>query len=108
MRPLKPMGNPVKALLIGLIRFYQRHISSHTLPSCRFMPTCSAYAIEAIQRFGALRGGALAAWRLLRCNPLGKPGYDPVPAVFPWFHRNRNRRRSSSDKPPRPGSDGRP
>lgn len=69
----------MKTLFIKLIRFYQRHISAHTPPSCRFSPTCSAYAIEAIERFGAIKGGALAVWRILRCNPFGGHGYDPVP-----------------------------
>ena len=65
--------------VIGLIRFYQRHISSRTPPTCRFSPTCSAYAIEAIQKHGALFGTALAVWRVLRCNPFCHGGYDPVP-----------------------------
>ncbi len=69
----------MKRLLIGLIRLYQRGISAHTRPSCRFTPTCSAYAVTAIERFGALRGSALAVWRILRCNPLCRGGYDPVP-----------------------------
>ena len=64
---------------IGLIRFYQRHISSHTAPACRFSPTCSHYAIEAFQRHGAFFGLLLTLWRLLRCNPLFRGGYDPVP-----------------------------
>lgn len=69
----------MKRLVIALIRFYQRNISSGTPPSCRFIPTCSSYAVEAIERFGIFHGGALALWRILRCNPLGRPGYDPVP-----------------------------
>ena len=70
----------MKKLFLSLIRFYQRHISSHTPPSCRFYPTCSNYAYEAIQKYGALKGGALAVWRLLRCNPFNKRDpYDPVP-----------------------------
>ena len=70
----------MKKILIALIRFYQRAISPHkAAPSCRFTPTCSAYAIEAIERFGVIRGAGLAVWRILRCNPLGKAGYDPVP-----------------------------
>ncbi|MCI9415531.1 MAG: membrane protein insertion efficiency factor YidD [Clostridiales bacterium] len=73
----------MKKLLIGLIHFYQRHISSATAPSCRFTPTCSAYAIQAIERFGALKGTGLAVWRILRCNPLCRPGYDPVPEKKP-------------------------
>ena len=70
----------MKKLFLSLIRFYQRHISSHTPPSCRFYPTCSNYAYEAIQKYVALKGGALAVWRLLRCNPFNKSDpYDPVP-----------------------------
>ncbi|MDD2362092.1 MAG: membrane protein insertion efficiency factor YidD [Oscillospiraceae bacterium] len=69
----------MKKVIISIIRFYQRNISSKTPPSCRFLPTCSSYAIEAIERFGVFRGGWLALRRILRCNPLGKYGYDPVP-----------------------------
>lgn len=69
----------MKRLLIWLIRFYQKHISAHTPPSCRFTPTCSQYGIEAIERFGAVKGTGLTIWRILRCNPLCKGGYDPVP-----------------------------
>ena len=70
----------MKKILLGLIRFYQRHISSRTPACCRFRPTCSAYAIEAINKYGAFKGGWLAFKRLLRCNPFykGDP-YDPVP-----------------------------
>ncbi len=71
----------MKRLLIGMIRFYQRHISAHTPPSCRFQPTCSQYALTALQRFGVWKGGGMALWRLLRCNPFSKGGYDPVPEV---------------------------
>ena len=66
-------------LLIGLIKFYQKNISPHKISCCRFTPTCSAYAIEAIQKRGAIVGTALSIWRILRCNPLCKGGYDPVP-----------------------------
>lgn len=69
----------MKRLLIALIRFYQRHISANTPPACRFTPTCSAYAIEALERFGVIKGTGLAIWRILRCNPWGGHGYDPVP-----------------------------
>lgn len=62
----------MKRILIALIRFYQRAISSRTQPACRFTPTCSAYALEAIERFGALKGTGLALWRILRCNPWGR------------------------------------
>lgn len=66
-------------LLILPIRFYQKFISPLTPPSCRFTPTCSQYAIEAIRKHGPFKGLALAIWRLLRCNPWGGSGYDPVP-----------------------------
>jgi uncharacterized protein len=65
--------------LLMLIAFYRRAISPFTPPSCRFMPTCSAYAEEAVRRYGAARGGWLALRRLVRCHPFGSSGYDPVP-----------------------------
>lgn len=65
--------------MIAAIRFYQKGISPLTPPSCRFQPTCSAYALEAVQRHGAARGGWLALRRLLRCHPFCEGGYDPVP-----------------------------
>lgn len=73
----------MKKVLIALIRLYQRTISGKSPPVCRFTPTCSAYAIEAIERFGVIKGGGLAIWRILRCNPFGKYGYDPVPEKKP-------------------------
>ena len=70
----------MKKLLIKLIRFYQKHLSKLKLtPCCRFHPTCSAYAIEAIEIHGAFKGTFLAIWRILRCNPFCKGGVDPVP-----------------------------
>lgn len=66
-------------LLILPIRFYQLCISPLLPPVCRFTPTCSAYAIEALRRHGALRGSRLAIRRILRCHPWGGSGYDPVP-----------------------------
>jgi len=70
----------MKTVLLALIRFYQRCISPFTPPSCRFTPTCSAYAKEAITKYGALKGGWLALRRLLRCHPFYKGDhYDPVP-----------------------------
>jgi putative membrane protein insertion efficiency factor len=66
-------------LLILPIRFYQKCISPLTPPTCRFTPTCSNYAIEAIRKHGPFKGLALAVWRILRCNPWGGSGYDPVP-----------------------------
>ena len=66
-------------LLILPIRFYQKYISPLKPPTCRFTPTCSQYAIEAIRKHGPFKGLALAVWRILRCNPWGGSGYDPVP-----------------------------
>lgn len=66
-------------LLILPIRFYQRFISPLTPPSCRFTPTCSQYAVEALRKHGPLKGLWLAVKRLLRCHPWGGSGYDPVP-----------------------------
>lgn len=70
----------MKRLLLALIRFYRRQISPRKGgPCCRYFPTCSQYAVTAIERYGALKGGRMAAWRILRCNPFSKGGYDPVP-----------------------------
>ena len=69
----------MKQLLLALIRMYQKHVSPAFPPRCRFIPTCSQYAAEAISKYGALRGGLLALWRLLRCNPFNKGDiYDPA------------------------------
>ncbi len=68
-----------KRFLIALVRFYQKGISPFTMPSCRYMPTCSSYAVEALEVHGALRGSWLAVRRILRCHPWGGHGYDPVP-----------------------------
>ena len=70
----------MKRILLGCIRFYQKYLSSlKGYSSCIYYPTCSQYAVEAIEKYGALKGGALAAWSILRCNPFAKGGYDPVP-----------------------------
>lgn len=69
----------MKKLFLFLIRFYRRNISPLKQPCCRFIPTCSEYALEAIEKYGALKGSWLALRRLLRCHPLCKGGYDPVP-----------------------------
>lgn len=72
----------MKRVLIAIVRFYRGAISPHFRPCCRYTPTCSQYAIEAIQKYGALKGFLLACWRILRCNPFCGSGYDPVPDTF--------------------------
>ncbi len=67
-----------KALIL-LIKFYKKAISPYLIKSCKYHPTCSAYAQEALEKFGVIRGLTLAIWRVLRCNPFSKGGYDPVP-----------------------------
>ncbi|MCX6169629.1 MAG: membrane protein insertion efficiency factor YidD [Ignavibacteriales bacterium] len=68
----------MRFILINLIKLYQKLISPLFPPSCRFYPTCSEYAVQAITKYGALIGGAKAVWRILRCNPFNKGGFDPV------------------------------
>ncbi|HEU4770323.1 MAG TPA: membrane protein insertion efficiency factor YidD [Pyrinomonadaceae bacterium] len=68
----------MKTVLISFLKFYKLAISPLLPPSCRFTPTCSEYAVDAISRYGALRGSALAARRVLRCHPFNPGGYDPV------------------------------
>ena len=69
----------MKSFLLSIIRFYRKHISPHLPAMCRYYPTCSCHAVEAIETHGAFKGFLLALWRVLRCNPLSKGGYDPVP-----------------------------
>lgn len=69
----------MKKICIAMIRFYQHHISPLTPPACRFTPTCSQYTLEAIQKYGALKGCWLGLKRISRCHPWGGSGYDPVP-----------------------------
>ena len=71
----------MRSLLLGLIRIYQLTISRVLPPSCRFTPSCSHYGYEAIERYGAIRGGWLAVKRIARCHPFNPGGYDPVPEL---------------------------
>lgn len=77
------MRRALRELLVLPIRFYQHFVSPWTPPTCRFSPTCSHYALEAIRAHGVARGGWLAVRRILRCQPLCRGGYDPVPEPRP-------------------------
>ncbi len=72
----------MKKLFVLLIKFYQKRISPLKPATCRFYPTCSCYAVEAFEKFGAIRGLILTVWRIVRCNPFNKGGIDPVPQTF--------------------------
>ncbi len=67
-----------KAVALFLLRGYKWGLSPLFLPACRYVPTCSEYAMEAVERYGVVKGGLMAAWRVLRCHPLAKGGLDPV------------------------------
>jgi len=73
------MKTPLKSLLITLIRGYQKYISPLKPPSCRFTPTCSHYGIEALNKYGVIRGIYLTTLRIMRCHPWSQGGHDPVP-----------------------------
>jgi len=72
----------MKRMVLAFLSFYKKAISPYLGNNCRFSPTCSEYAMGAVERFGVLRGSLLAVWRILRCNPFCKGGYDPVPERF--------------------------
>ncbi|MEY8506907.1 membrane protein insertion efficiency factor YidD [Lachnospiraceae bacterium 42-17] len=70
----------MKRVLLAGIRFYRKYLSGiKGYSSCKYYPTCSTYALEAVEKYGAVKGGMLSMWRILRCNPFSKGGYDPVP-----------------------------
>jgi putative membrane protein insertion efficiency factor len=79
--PLLPRDarSPAAWLALLIIALYRKAISPLLPPACRFVPSCSEYGYEAVERYGILAGGRLAIWRMLRCNPFGGSGYDPVP-----------------------------
>ncbi len=72
------MNQMAKTVVLQLLRGYRWAISPMFLPACRYVPTCSQYAIEAVDRYGVMRGSLMAIWRVLRCHPFAKGGYDPV------------------------------
>jgi hypothetical protein len=72
----------IKKILIYLIKFYQRNISPYKGTKCPYFPSCSAYGLEAVEKHGPFKGSVLAAWRIVRCNPFSKGGFDPVPEEF--------------------------
>lgn len=83
-----PRGGLVARALAGLVRGYQLIVSPWFAPTCRYYPSCSSYAIGALRTHGALKGTALAGWRLLRCNPWSRGGVDHVPPRGEWPHRH--------------------
>lgn len=82
----RAVGKALSWLLVLPILFYQKFITPYTPPSCRFRPTCSEYARQALLKHGPVKGMILAVWRILRCNPWGGCGYDPVPEKFEFSY----------------------
>ena len=89
------MNKTAKAVLLALLRAYKYAVSPLFPPSCRYVPTCSEYAAEAVERHGVLRGSAMAVWRVLRCHPFVRGGYDAVPLnhMAPGVHARAGRGR---------------
>jgi putative membrane protein insertion efficiency factor len=80
-------GAPARGVVLGVLRGYRRFVSPVLGQRCRFYPSCSAYAVEAVHTHGAVKGIALATWRVLRCSPLSAGGPDPVPELGAWNSR---------------------
>ena len=80
IKMMNRVSSVIKSLMIGLIRLYQKYLSPLKLRThCIYTPTCSQYAIEALRKHGIIKGSLLSIWRVLRCNPFAKGGFDPVP-----------------------------
>lgn len=96
--------SPLARLLIGLVLLYRLAVSPMLAPRCRFEPSCSAYGLDALRRFGAVRGTVLIGWRLARCQPFCRGGFDPVPQRGRWGLPtwSRTRRIAPAQSPPRP------
>lgn len=88
----------MKKLFILLIKFYRKFISPLKPPVCKYYPTCSCYAMQAIEKFGVIRGTALASWRILRCNPWSLGGIDYVPDRFTFKVKKYDYSQSSEDE----------
>ena len=69
----------MKRIVIKMIRMYQRYISPVKMTRCPYIPTCSNYGLQAVEKYGVIKGGLLASWRVIRCNPFSRGGFDPVP-----------------------------
>jgi putative membrane protein insertion efficiency factor len=69
----------MRKIIVEIIKFYKKYISPMKTTKCPYYPTCSTYGMEAVEKYGIIRGGFMAFWRILRCNPFSKGGYDPVP-----------------------------
>ena len=82
------MNRALRGAVVALLRAYKWALSPLLPPACRYVPSCSEYAMEAVDRYGIVRGGCMAAWRLLRCHPFVKGGFDPVPAADEATARN--------------------
>ncbi|MBS3821420.1 MAG: membrane protein insertion efficiency factor YidD [Planctomycetes bacterium] len=78
-RGLRALVRLPARLLVGLVRIYQVSLAPYLGGQCRYVPTCSQYMVAAVERYGSLRGGAMGLWRILRCHPFARGGYDPVP-----------------------------
>jgi putative membrane protein insertion efficiency factor len=87
------MKNILRKIFLIPIHFYRKFISPLKPPCCRYYPTCSTYAVQAVERFGIIRGTMLAAWRILRCNPWSKGGIDYVPQEFPLKSGKREKKK---------------
>lgn len=72
----------MKQILLFIIKVYRKYLSPMKRSKCPYCPTCSTYGLIAVEKYGAIKGGGLTLWRLLRCNPFSKGGYDPVPGTF--------------------------
>lgn len=77
----------MKIVFIRIINFYRKYLSPLKSTKCPYFPTCSTYGLEAVQKYGAIKGGFLTFWRILRCNPFSKGGYDPVPDDLLFYYR---------------------